>query len=62
MNIPFWFVNDVHDEWQVETYPEYAETVGKIQADSIRIIGEQLKLNCPLAGKFSIGLNWKETH
>ena len=62
MKIPFTFVNDVHDEWQTETLPEYAEIIGKVQADSIRIIGEQLKLNCPLAGKFSIGLNWKETH
>jgi DNA polymerase I-like protein with 3'-5' exonuclease and polymerase domains len=62
MKIPFKFVNDVHDEWQTETLPEYAEQVGEIQAESIRIVGEQLKLNCPLAGKSVIGKNWKETH
>lgn len=62
MKIPFWFVNDVHDEWVTETYQEYAETVGRIQADSIRIIGEQLKLNCPLAGKSRIGKTWRDVH
>jgi len=60
--IPYWFVNDVHDEWQTETYPEYAETVGQLQAESIRIVGEELNLNCPLAGKYVVGQNWKETH
>jgi DNA polymerase I len=62
IGIPFWQVNDVHDEWQTETLPNYADMVAYIQADSIRIIGEQLKLRCKLQGKSVIGLNWKETH
>lgn len=62
MRIPFWFVDDVHDEWQTETLPQYAETVGKIQAESIYIVGQRFKLNCPLAGSYKIGSNWKETH
>jgi DNA polymerase-1 len=62
MRIPFMQVNDVHDEWQTETLPEFADIVGRVQADSIRMIGEQLKLNCPLAGSYKIGNNWKETH
>jgi DNA polymerase-1 len=62
LGIPYSFVNDVHDEWQTETLPEYAEKVGELQADSIRRIGEELGLNCPLAGKYVIWKNWKETH
>ena len=61
-NIPFWFVNDVHDEWQTETYPEYAEEVGKIQANAIVQAGLELNVVCPLAGSYVIGNNWKETH
>jgi DNA polymerase-1 len=60
--VPFWFVNDVHDEWQTETLLQHAEFVGQIQAWSIKKIGEELGLNCPLAGKYVIGNNWKETH
>jgi DNA polymerase I len=60
--IPFWQVNDVHDEWQTETLPEYAQMVAHIQEESIRIVGEKLGLNCKLAGKAKIGYNWKDTH
>lgn len=60
--IPYKFVNDVHDEWQTETTPQHAEFVGQLQAWSIKKIGEELGLNCPLAGKYAIGKNWKETH
>lgn len=62
LEIPYKFVNDVHDEWQTETLPEYADFVGQLQADSIRRVGEELGLNCPLAGKYVVGKNWKETH
>lgn len=65
-------VNFVHDEWQVET-PNNMETallVAKGLADSLRIVGEQLKLNCPMAGSYwnddrkdyTIGTNWLVTH
>lgn len=60
--IPFVFVNDVHDEWQTECYPEHAELIGSIQADSIRKVGEMFKVRCPLAGKYSVGANWSLTH
>lgn len=62
LGVDFTPVNFVHDEWQVETTPEFADIVGKTMADSIRIVGEELDLNCPLAGKYVIGQNWKETH
>lgn len=65
-------VNLVHDEWQTETpnNMEIALKVAKIQADSLREVGEDLKLKCPLAGSYwnedipdyTIGTNWKVTH
>lgn len=59
-----WFkqVNFVHDEWQTETHPEDSGTVGRSQSDSIRKIGIEFGLNCPLAGSYKIGNNWYETH
>jgi len=69
--IPFKQVNFVHDEWQTEVPNdlELAKYVAEIQADSIRQVGEDLKLNCPMAGSFlnqhkqlAIGANWSITH
>jgi DNA polymerase-1 len=69
--IDFKQVNFVHDEWQTEVLRDMklATYVANIQADSIRIVGEQLKLRCPLAGsiiggnkKLAIGDNWEMTH
>jgi DNA polymerase I-like protein with 3'-5' exonuclease and polymerase domains len=65
-------VNFVHDEWQTEVPNdvELALRVAKIQADSLRLVGEELKLKCPLAGSYwnddladyTIGPNWAYTH
>lgn len=65
-------VNFVHDEWQVEVPNDtgLAIEVGKMMADSLRQVGEELNLNCPLAGSiwnddykdYTIGLNWSRTH
>lgn len=69
-NIPFVFVNFVHDEWQTQV-PDYdtGVYVGKVQADAIRQAGENLELRCPMAGSvlsghggLAIGKNWLETH
>lgn len=69
--IPFTQVNFVHDEWQTEVPNdlELATYVANIQAESIRIAGEELNLKCPMAGsiiggnkKLAIGRNWAETH
>lgn len=65
-------VNFVHDEWQTEV-PNNMQTairIAKMQADSLREVGEELKLNCPLAGSYwsddhndyTIGTNWSVTH
>ena len=66
------FVNFVHDEWQTEVpnNMEIALRIAKTQADSLRIVGEELKLKCPLAGSYwnddrkdyTIGTNWSVTH
>ena len=69
--IPFWQVNFVHDEWQTETINDLdvAKYIAQVQADSIRIVGEELGLKCPMAGsvlnsheELAIGRTWRETH
>lgn len=78
--VPFKLVDYVHDEWQTEVKGdiELAKYVAEIQADAIRQVGEDLNLNCPLAGSFmaehgtykipntdmyySIGSTWRDTH
>ncbi len=57
-----WHVANVHDEFQMETQPDLAETLGQLAADSIRLAGEHFNLKCPLAGAYAIGRNWAETH
>ena len=62
LEAPFLFVNDVHDEWQTETTPEFAGIVGRTQAASITEVGAELGLNCKLSGEYKTGKNWRETH
>jgi DNA polymerase-1 len=65
LKIPYRQVNFVHDEWQTEVCsPEkgQAESLGRIQCDAIRVVGEMFKLNCPMAGDTRVGKNWLETH
>ena len=61
-NMPHKFVANVHDEFQVETTPHYAQTVGRILVQSIIDAGKLLELRCPLDGEFKIGNTWAETH
>lgn len=65
-------VNFVHDEWQTEcpNNMEVALAIAKMQADSLREVGEDLNLLCPLAGSYynedikdyTIDVNWSKTH
>ncbi len=64
-------VNLVHDEWQIECDEDINTTVeiANIVANSLKTVGEHLKLKCPLEGSFinddggyTIGKNWKVTH
>ena len=56
------FVANVHDEWQIETTKECAESVGRLGVQSIQEAGLALGLRCPLDGEFKIGANWAATH
>jgi DNA polymerase I-like protein with 3'-5' exonuclease and polymerase domains len=65
-------VNFVHDEWQVEcpNDNDVAMEIAAMMADSLRQVGEELKLKCPLAGSYwnddlkdyTIATNWSKTH
>lgn len=65
-------VNLVHDEWQTETPNNMtiALQVARIQCDALVWAGEELKLNCPMAGSYwndddndyTIATNWSKTH
>lgn len=65
-------VNFVHDEWQTEcpNNVDIALKIAKMQADSLREVGEELGLKCPLAGSYwnddlkdyTIATNWASTH
>jgi len=61
-NVPFKQVGYVHDEFQIETSPEYADQVGKTVVWSIEEAGKLLGSNCPLTGEFHVGASWGETH
>lgn len=58
----FAFVVNVHDEFQKEALPEYAEEIGQIAAEAITQAGEHFGLRCPLAGASDIGQTWADTH
>jgi len=60
--IPCGFCANVHDEWQIETKPEYADRVGQLAVQSIQEAGKELELFCPVSGEYNVGKTWKETH
>jgi DNA polymerase I-like protein with 3'-5' exonuclease and polymerase domains len=60
--IPFKFVANVHDEWQIEVPEQYADEVGQSGVRAITNAGVEFKMNCPLTGKYKIGDTWKQTH
>ena len=56
------FVANVHDEFQIETTKEFAESVGQAGVQAIREAGLSFGLRCPLDGEYKVGINWAETH
>lgn len=63
LQIPFIQVNFVHDEFQTIAYNETeAKKIGEIQAESIKQVGIDLGILCPLAGEFKLGRDWLESH
>ena len=61
-NEDFAFVAHVHDEFQVECWPEFVEKVMLEAEDSIYEAGKAFNLRCPMAGKAKTGGSWSETH
>lgn len=65
-------VNFVHDEWQVEAPNDLTLCIelAEMMCKSLKDVGEELKLNCPLAGSYwsddlntyTIATNWSKTH
>jgi len=60
--IPYKFVANIHDEWQIETSEETAEFVGEVAVQAIKDVADYYKMRCPLDAEYSIGDNWSETH
>lgn len=55
-------VANIHDEIQVETTPEVADEIGKLAAQCIHEAAKHFGFRCPLAGSYSVGANWRDTH
>jgi DNA polymerase I len=60
--VPYKFVANIHDEWQLEVPKDKADFIGQFAVDSITKAGEHFNLRCPLDGEYKIGGNWSETH
>lgn len=58
----FSFVAHVHDEFQIECWPELEDIIKQEAENSIYAAGEYFKFRCPLAGEAKSGANWAETH
>lgn len=52
----------IHDEWQTQVRPEFAEECGEASAEAIRAGGRYYNFQCPLDGQYKIGPNWAATH
>lgn len=55
-------VLDVHDEGQWECHPEDVDKLREFMDNCVRVAGEQLGLNCPLASDSKVGDTWYSTH
>jgi DNA polymerase I-like protein with 3'-5' exonuclease and polymerase domains len=62
IKMPYKFVANVHDEWQVEVPETFSDQVGRLGIESIEEAGQVLEMRCPLTGEYKVGNNWKETH
>ena len=55
-------VASIHDEYQFEADPDYAEETGQKLVAAIVEAGVALEMRCPMAGEYKIGKDWSETH
>ena len=58
----WYFVLNVHDEFQLEVREELAERVALSAEQAIVDAGVELGFKCPLAASSALGRNWYETH
>ena len=56
------FMATVHDEWQLECDPEWADYIGQLGVASIQEAGKVLGCTVPMDGNYRIGKNWAECH
>jgi DNA polymerase-1 len=56
------FVGNIHDEWQIDVRPKYADYVSAAAEKSIKLAGEHWKFPCQLVGQAKIGETWAATH
>lgn len=61
-DLDYLFLLNVHDEFQVDSAEDEAETVARICEQAIADAGEYFNFRCPLSGSADIGMNWAETH
>ena len=64
LDINFKLVGFIHDEYQTEVIgtEEEAKELGKIQADCMLEVGEEVGFKIPTPGSYDIGRNWLDTH
>jgi len=60
--IEAYFLNTVHDEFQLECYPSDRFRVAQLAEESIRWAGRHFNLCVPLDAEAKIGIHWGETH
>ena len=61
-DIPYKFVANIHDEWQIEVRECQANKVGQLAVQAIIDAAEHFNMRCPLDGEYKIGGDWSETH
>ena len=52
----------VHDEVQLTVKEKYAEKIGTLAIEAIKIAGERYNFRIPLTGEFKTGQTWATTH
>lgn len=60
--VDYEFSANIHDEFQIETKAELADTIGKLAVEAIRKAGVYFDFRCPTDGEYVIGDSWADTH
>ncbi len=60
--VDYEFVGNIHDEMQLECYPEIADEIGGYMVQAIRNATNHFNFGCPLDGEYKKGRSWSDTH